>query len=251
MSGTAAVGNTFQSAVTATGLQLDQNYSTIVAYLNDPTNRNNYATDGGTTNTVVPTFAPPVVGGYTTGLELTWKWAATNSGPVVVNANGLGNVNLVNADGSAMAAGQGVAGSVGKGVYDGTRFIFIAAPVTPATAAQVSAAATLIPYVSPGRMQNHPGVAKAWGYITQSGGTYSVVASHNVAGVARAGTGSLTITLITAMSSTAYAVLSNADNLKQCTPLGRGAAQFGIRIGNSTGDAPSDDNFSFTVFGNQ
>lgn len=202
MSGTAGVPNLFAAAVTATGAQLDANYSTVVAYLNDPTNRNNFATDGAATNTVALTFSPAVVGGYSTGLELTWKWGTTNSGGVVLNANGLGNVSLVNADGTALSAGQGQVGSIGKGIYDGTRFIFITPTGTPASAAQVSAAATLVPYVSPGRMQNHPGVAKAWavfnGTIT---GTITASSSYNISSIVRTGTGSYTITLVTPMSS--------------------------------------------------
>jgi hypothetical protein len=210
MSGTASVPNSFANAVTATGAQLDANYNTLVAYINDPTNRNNYVTDsGGATNTVVLSFAPAVVGGYTSGLELTWKWGATNTGAVVMNANGLGNANLVNPDGSALAAGQGSAGSIGKAVYDGTRFIFISSGATPATAAQVSAAVTLVPYVSPGRMQNHPGVSKAWAYFNGTAtGTVTALASYNIASIVRGGTGTYSIVFSTAMASTAWAALA-------------------------------------------
>jgi hypothetical protein len=210
MSGTASVPNTFQSAVTATGLQLDQNYSTVVAYLNDPTNRNNYGADGGATNTVVVTFSPPVAGGYTAGLELAWKWAATNTGATVLNANGLGNINVVNPDGSALLAGQGVAGSIGKGVYDGTRAIFISPP-SPATAAAVSAAATLAPYVSPGRMHHHPGVAKAWAVWNGTAtGTFSADAAYNVSSIVRMGAGTYSVIISPSFATTAYAALASS-----------------------------------------
>jgi hypothetical protein len=86
---TASVPNTFASAVTATGLQLDTNYNTIVAYLNEPLNRNNYAADSGNTNTIVLTFSP-AVSAYSAGLEITFKAANTNSGAAVINANSLG-----------------------------------------------------------------------------------------------------------------------------------------------------------------
>lgn len=125
----AGVPNAFANAVTATGLQLDQNNNTLTAYLNDPTNRSNYAADGSSgTNTVVLTFSPPVVGGYTAGLGIAFKPAITNSGAVVVNANGLGNKNIVVPGGAALISGQLQAGDVYQAQYDGTRFVMISAP---------------------------------------------------------------------------------------------------------------------------
>lgn len=254
MSGTASVPNTFQNAVTATGLQLDQNYNTVVAYLNDPTNRNNYAADGSATNTVVLTFAPPLVGGYSAGVEITWKWGATNTGGVVVNGNGLGNVALVNPDGSALVAGQGVQGSIGKAAYDGTRFIFLASAVTPATAAQVSAAVTLVPFVSPGRMQNHPGVAKAWGYVTQTAAAYTLASNYNVSSVGRAGTGTVTIVFATAMANTNYAVICSAaggGNNIVFDITGRTTTSCVSMAFTSNSGAAFDVGFSFNAFGSQ
>ena len=208
MSGTAAVGNTFASAVTATGLQLDNNFSTIVAYLNDPTNRNNYAADAGATNTVVTTFAPPVAGGYTAGLELTWKWAATPTGGTVLNANGLGNISVVNPDGSALQSGQGTQGGIGKGVYDGTRVIFITPP-SPATKAQAQTATASATFLTPAIARFLPGEAQAWVQFT---GTNSVVinASYNVAGVARLGQGAYVVTFSTPFLSANYACALSA-----------------------------------------
>jgi hypothetical protein len=256
VSGTASVPNTFASAVTATGAQLDANYSTIVAYINDPTNRNNYAADGAATNTVALTFSPPVVGGYTTGLELTWKWGQTNSGAVVLNANGLGNVAVVNPDGTALAAGQGTAGSIGKAVYDGTRFIFLASSATPASAAQVSAAATLVPFVSPGRMQNHPGVAKAWAsFLGTATGTVTSASWWNVASVRRTGVGTYSVAFSTAFANTAYAVVGNLDASAVLSTVGGTRAAGGVMITTySSSDAAVVDSgglVNFVVYGAQ
>lgn len=255
MSGSVAVGTQFQNAVTATGLQLDNNFGNLVSYANDPTNRNNYVADSGTTNTVLLTFSPAVAGGYTAGLELTWKWAQTNSGSVVINANGLGNASLVHADGTNLAAGEGMIGSIAKAVSDGTRFIFITPTGTAASAAQVSAAATLVPYVTPGTMKNHPGVAKAWAvWNGTSTGTITAAAGYNVTSIARLGAGTYSVVFTTAFASTDYAAIVTAQS--------SGFRVAGVRSKTTTGcaviteiastDNPSDADFvSFSAFGNQ
>lgn len=250
MSGTASVPNTFQAAVTATGLQLDQNYSTVVAYLNDPTNRNNFSADGGTTNTVVTTFSPPVVGGYTAGLELAWKWAATPTGGVVLNANGLGNIAVVNPDGSALLAGQGTVGGIGKSVYDGTRAIFLSPP-SPASAAAVSAAVTLAPYVSPGRMQNHPGVAKALAVWNGTAtGTFSADAAYNVTNVTRVGAGSYSVVITTPFASTNWVALANSGQFFTIVNT-KNATSVLILTKDAAGTQADASIVQFAAYGNQ
>lgn len=227
MSGTASVPNTFQSQSGNIPLsQLDANFSTIVAYINDPTNRNNYGADTGGTNTVALSFSPAVLG-YTAGVELNWKWAATNSGAVVINANGLGNINVVNPDGSALQVGQGQAGSIGKAIYDGTRAIYISASA------------------------KRPQDAKAWGYATQTSGTYTLVSGYNVASLGRAGVGTLTVVLTTAFTSTAYVVtaqLSGVSGFIRSDSRATGA--FLVRMVNAANNADLDSDFNFVVYGN-
>lgn len=251
MSGTASVPNSFASAVTATGAQLDANYTTIVAYVNNPTNRNNYAADGAATNTVVLTFAPPVVGGYTAGLELTWKWGVTNTGGVVLNANGLGNVAVVNPDGTALAAGQGQVGSIGKAVSDGTRFIFLAASSTPASPAQVSAAVTLVPFVSPGTMKNHPGVAKAVAYWNGTAtGTVTADFGYNVSRIVRTGAGTYSVVMTTGFNSTAWAPIVSSYRA-QTSILSQDGTSCVVNTTDSAGGSADAAFVSFSGFGPQ
>lgn len=251
MSGTASVANNFAAAVTATGAQLDANFGTVVAFLNDPTNRNNYAADAGATNTVVLTFAPPVVGGYTAGLELAWKWAATNTGGVVVNANGLGNVALVNVDGSALQAGQGVVGSIGKAVSDGTRAIYITPP-SPATKAQMETATASATFLSPAQAINHPGVAKVTGVVSQTTGSYTLTSAFNAGSLSKLGTGTISVSFAVTMANTTYPALVN-------TNVGASDAQAFVNlkatngmvvvIRTSTTNAAAENAFDFVVFG--
>lgn len=128
MSGTASVPTQFQAAVTATGLQLDNNFSTIVAYLNDPTNRMNYAADGGSTNTLVINPSPAVTGGYSAGLTITFRAAFSNSGAVVANVNGLGNASVLDQQQRQLTSSAIIAGSVYQMAYNGTSAFNLLSP---------------------------------------------------------------------------------------------------------------------------
>ncbi len=186
MSGTASVPNSFANAVTATGQQLDSNFSTIVAYINDPTNRNNYAVDSGGTNTIAIAFVPAIAG-FTGGLELTFKAANTNSGGVVMIPNGVGTRTVVNADGTSLVAGQIRAGNVYKTVDDGTRAVFIG----PNIMGQANAA--------------------AWWNGTATGTiTGSERSITGISEIARTGAGTWSFSLSAPFSNTRYVVLSTA-----------------------------------------
>ena len=128
MSGTAGVSTQFQAAVTATGLQLDNNFGQLVAYANDPTNRANYATDGGTTNTLVINPSPPVIGGYTAGLTITFRAAFSSSGAVVANVNGLGNASVLDQQQRQLTVSALIAGSVYQMAYNGTSAFNLLSP---------------------------------------------------------------------------------------------------------------------------
>jgi hypothetical protein len=201
---TASVPNTFASAVTATGLQLDTNYNTIVAYLNEPLNRNNYAADSGNTNTIVLTFSP-AVSAYSAGLEITFKAANTNSGAAVINANSLGNKSFVQPGGSALAAGQIEAAGIYKAAYDGTNFVYIGQNVLAASQGDMETATSAVTFVSPNAMKWHPGIPKALAVFNGTNtGTITAGYSFGVSQVLRRGAGSYALTLATPFSSTNY-----------------------------------------------
>ena len=250
MSGTASVPNTFASAVTATGAQLDANYATIVAYINDPTNRNNYAADTGTTNTVAISFAPAVAG-YTAGLEITFKANIANTGAVVLNCNSLGNKNLFSPAGVALAGGEITSGQMVSAAYDGTQFQMIsqAQNIVAASAGTVSAALSNSTFVTPGRMKNHPGVAKAW--ATWNGtatGTIVAAAAFNVASIVHTGTGTYTISFTTAMADDNYSVAAARGNF---VVQNYAATGMELNFFNVSGAAANVTKVSFILFGNE
>lgn len=204
---TASVPNTFANAVTATGLQLDNNFNTVVAYLNDPLNRNNYAADTGNTNTVVLTFSPPVTA-YSAGLEITFKVANTNTGATKLNANTVSAAPLVQPGGSDLASGQIQAGGIYKAAYNGSQWVYIGQNVLAASKGDMQTATSAVTFVSPAQTQNHPGVAKAvanWNGTNT--GTITAAYGYNVAQVVRVGLGTYQVNLTTPMATSIYVAI--------------------------------------------
>lgn len=182
MSGTVAVSNTFANQSGPIPLsQLDTNFSALVDYANDPTNRNNYAADTGVASTYTIALSPAVAG-YTAGLMITFKPGNSNTSSSSINVNALGAKAIVNGAGANVSSGEIVAGRPLTVVYDGTAF------VTPTGLASASS-----------------GAAKAWAaWVGTSTGTITANAAFNVATIVRTGTGSYNITLTTPMSSTSW-----------------------------------------------
>lgn len=78
-----------------------------------------------------------------------------------------------------------------------------------ATQSDMETATSNVLAVTPGRMQYHPGVAKAWVNFTGTG-TVAINASHNVSSVTDNGTGDYTINFTNALSSANYGLAGAA-----------------------------------------
>ena len=122
-----------------------------------------------------------------------------------------------------------------------------------ATQAEMETATDVVRAVTPGRTQYHPGVAKAFGYVTVSGGTPTLQVNHNITGIADTTIGTVTVTIGTDFSSTSYSVTTGVElegvRAKVTT---RAAGSFVIEM---YSDAPSLTDtytaFSFTCHGDQ
>jgi hypothetical protein len=146
--------------------------------------------------------------------------------------------------GTTLGFGAPVAGSVP-----------FSALASAATAAQsdleVASSTALI--VTPGRMQYHPGVAKAWAIFDNSA---TIVASHNITSITRTGTASYTVTIATDFSSANYAVtLSYEDNSSKLVFVrvngAKSAGSFDIVVRDS-GNGPLEVSLiSFSCYGDQ
>jgi hypothetical protein len=101
-------------------------------------------------------------------------------------------------------------------VSDGTNWFELcrsnAGSVAAASQAQMESASATDVYVSPGRTQYHPGMAKAWAlWNGATTGTNAPTAGYGVSTIERVGTGIYNITFSTAFSSTSYAVFGSTD----------------------------------------
>lgn len=85
-----------------------------------------YVLDLGTVNSYVVNFAR-VPESYTEGMNFTMKAATTNTGPAVINVNGLGAKQIRRYDGQPLEPGDIRAGQLVILGYDGSRFLNIGA----------------------------------------------------------------------------------------------------------------------------
>jgi len=84
--------------------------------------------DTGSVNAYILTFTASFTA-YTDGVIIYWIPANTNTGASTININGLGTINLVNPDGSALLAGEVVANQPAQILIKGG----VAQLITPAT----------------------------------------------------------------------------------------------------------------------
>ena len=130
------IPNTFASATSTIPLsQLDTNFSTISASLNDPATYASYAADIGVENAYVVNLNPaPSSLSSIVGLIVTFQPTYTNTGSATLNLNALGVINIVNYDSTALSANQIQAGSIVALSYNGTNFILVGSGGTGAVA---------------------------------------------------------------------------------------------------------------------
>lgn len=126
-----------------------------------------------------------------------------------------------------------------------------------ATQAQMETATSTVTTVSPGRVQYHPGVAKAWAKFNgTSAGTNAPAAGYNVTSVTKNSTGNYTINLTTSFSSADYAISAIAGNAGTTNDFitiikTYSTGSFNLIVENSAGSAADADQISVMAFGDQ
>lgn len=91
----------------------------------------NYAADTSVSANTLTIALSPAVAALTTGMRIWVKVANTNTGAVVINTNGLGNVSAVTPDGNALAAGALQANGIYPFAYDGNKWELQGVPSAP------------------------------------------------------------------------------------------------------------------------
>ena len=123
-----------------------------------------------------------------------------------------------------------------------------------ATQAEMETGTALTSFVTPGRTQNHPGVAKAWCVRARAGGLNS--GDYNVASITDTGTGDSIIVIATDFADVNYVIVASemdsVDNIvdPHVTTANIAAGQFQIEIRNTSNDA-TDAAFGIACFGDQ
>jgi hypothetical protein len=120
MTGTVSVPYTFGALTSSSTANLDSNFTALVNYANDPTNRENNGPDTGTANTYVVVTSPPISTAPTIPLGVSFLPANTNTGASTIAVGALSAVSLVKIAGSAssaLAANDIVAGIPANIVY--------------------------------------------------------------------------------------------------------------------------------------
>lgn len=126
-----------------------------------------------------------------------------------------------------------------------------------ASQAQMEAATANDAIVTPRRMIDHPGVAKALGLIRYAGSTPTLSASFGVASINGVSTGTVDITLTTAMSNTNYVVGCLAStpggSASELNIGSRTTTTFRLQavVDSGASSAPQNVDFQFFVYGDQ
>lgn len=121
-----------------------------------------------------------------------------------------------------------------------------------ATSAETTTGADDARAVTPLKVNDHLGVAKAWAKV-DSGGT--ILDSHNITSVAKNATGDYTVTLDTDFADADYVILIGPDEAttRQRVALAhtQAAGTFDVHTGNPATDVASDEPFWFACYGVQ
>ncbi|GAB1716614.1 MAG: hypothetical protein NTAFB05_16560 [Nitrobacter sp.] len=129
-----------------------------------------------------------------------------------------------------------------------------------ATKSQQQAGADNTSAVTPAHQQDHDSAAKAWGYFTVSGGTYTLSAGFNIAGISKNSTGNLTISFTTPFASTSFAVIATVNQFGGVGVTETIQEMLGSRssysttlaiTGTGSAGVAIDRGFSFMAFGRQ
>lgn len=122
---------------------------------------------------------------------------------------------------------------------------------TAATQAEMEAATSDTVPVTPLKVKNHPGVAKAWAMFNgNTAGTNAPTAGHNVATVEKTGTGQYSILFTTALSTANYVVLpANNATGGFSYVISKATTGFSMVVVNEAGSALDIADVAFAVFG--
>ncbi len=161
------------------------------------------------------------------------------------NATGILVTGTLSVSGQAVFAGVSVAGtlSISAGVAG-------AAVATQANMESAASAGSTSLIVTPGRVQYHPGVAKAWVRFDGTATSVTAAASYNVSSITDKGTGNYNIIFTTPFSSSSIAPVFDT-NLYNAKLTSISSASVEVTCLDLSGTAADASIVSLIVFGDQ
>lgn len=125
--------------------------------------------------------------------------------------------------------------------------------VTAALQADMETGTSTVVAVVPAVQKHHPAHPKAWCYVTQAAGAYTLQTGHGVSAVTKAATGRVDITLSTAFSSVNYGVTGSCNDNPNLTfnevTGSRTTSNFRVMLRNSNTATDTDCNFTAVFYG--
>jgi hypothetical protein len=128
---------------------------------------------------------------------------------------------------------------------------------TPATQAEMETATSTTVAVTPGRVQYHPGVSKAWCHWDNAG-TIAIQTSHNITSITDTATGRTQVTIDTDFSTASYAVTgmtgdddTTGNGLFMYLDGVKQAGRIDVAVETDAGSLTDADFVSVTCFGDQ
>jgi hypothetical protein len=179
--------------------------------------------------------------------------SATQKGVVQVDGTTItasgGVITAVGSAATSIAVGTTTisSGTSGAFLYDSGGTLGNASPATKSDQ-QTGSSTTAV--VTPAHQKDHDSAAKAWAYVTSSGGTYTVQTSYNVTSVSKTSTGRLTVNLTTAFSSVNFACIVSSDGFRFVAAFPASSSAITVNL-NDPSSNPSDAGFSIACYGRQ
>lgn len=145
----------------------------------------------------------------------------------------------------------GVANTTTSILYINMRGSEVANTMTLATQSDMETGTSTSTFVSPGRMQYHPGIAKVWALTDFAGAS---TASYNVSSITDTGTGLVTVNFTTAFSSTAYCTVATAGSAsggKPCSIDTKTTSSVLVRVYNDATTLTDATTLNVVCYGDQ
>jgi hypothetical protein len=150
----------------------------------------------------------------------------------------------------ALTVGGGIEFTGSGGIQATAASDTVAGKIEIAVQSELESASSTTLAVTPGRMQYHPGVAKAWVQFTGTG-TVTINASHNVSSITDHGAGDYSVNWDTDFSSDAYAAFALGSEQTQEIGGAPAAGSWRFRFRNTTWTLSDSTYVCVVAFGDQ